>query len=73
MATFAPISYTYVPTAPRSKSVATRPKPTSKQPSTLEKLQRSKLSRAALDGPQLPATAATDSNEGYRPEIQGMF
>lgn len=38
MATFAPISYTYVPTAPRSKSTATRRKPALKQSSILDKL-----------------------------------
>jgi hypothetical protein len=48
MATFVPISYTYVPTTPRSKSTATRRKPAPKQSSILDKLWRSKLSGAAL-------------------------
>ncbi|KAF8850006.1 hypothetical protein BDZ45DRAFT_697068 [Acephala macrosclerotiorum] len=52
MATFVPISYTYVPTAPRSTSATARRKPTSKQSSILDKLQRSKLSEAELSTPQ---------------------
>ncbi len=51
MATFAPISYTTVPTAPRSKNVASPRKPASKQLSILNKLQRGKLSRAAGSTP----------------------
>ena len=73
MATFDPISYTYVPTAPRFKSAAARRNPTSKQSSILDKLQRSKLSGAALEDPQLPAQAVADNNGGYRSGIQGMF
>jgi hypothetical protein len=38
MANFVPISYTYVLTAPRSKSTATRRKPAPKQSSILDKL-----------------------------------
>jgi hypothetical protein len=57
MATFAPISYAYVPTAPRSKSAAARCKPAS---SILNK-----LNNAALDGPRLPATAAADNDGGF--------
>jgi hypothetical protein len=72
MATFSPISYNYVPTALRSKSAATRCKPASKQLNILDKLQHSKLSYTALDGPQLPAAAAAN-NGGYRSGIQGMF
>ena len=70
MATLAFKPYTYVPTAPRSKSAISRRKPASKH---LEKLQQSKPSSIVLDGPRLPAPAAADSNRGYRPEIQGMF
>jgi hypothetical protein len=68
--TFAPPSYTYVPTAPRSKSTAARGKPASSIP---DKLHRSKLSDAALNGPRLPATAAANNDGGYRSGIQGMF
>jgi hypothetical protein len=73
MATFDPISYTYVPTAPRFKSAAARRNPASKQSGILDKLQRSKQSGAAFDGPRLPAPAAADNNRGYRSGIQGMF
>jgi hypothetical protein len=38
MATFAPIPYTYVPTAPRSKSAATCSKPAPKPVSILDKI-----------------------------------
>jgi hypothetical protein len=48
MATFNPISYTYVLTAPRSKIVAARRKPALKQSSILGKNQRTKPSGAAL-------------------------
>jgi hypothetical protein len=68
--TFVPPSYTYVPTGPRSKSAAARCKPAS---SILDKLQRSKLSGAALDGPRLPATVTADNDGGYRSGIQDMF
>ncbi|TVY20230.1 hypothetical protein LARI1_G001640 [Lachnellula arida] len=60
MSTFVPISYSYVPTVPRSKSATIRRKPTSKQLSILGKLQHNKLSRAA----------AADNNGGYESGIQ---
>lgn len=60
MSTFVPISYNYVPTAPRSKGTTARRKSTSKQLSILDKLQRNKLGCAA----------ATDSNGGYKSGIQ---
>ncbi|KAL3418451.1 hypothetical protein PVAG01_10167 [Phlyctema vagabunda] len=70
MATFVPISYTYVPTAPRSKTATARLHPSSKQSSILEKLQRSNLNVAGRGTPQ-PAAASdirktistNDSNE----------
>jgi hypothetical protein len=55
MATFAPISYTYVPTVPRSKSTAIRHKIAPKAVSTFNKLQRSKLSEAVFSTTQLAA------------------
>lgn len=61
MATFAPISYTYVPTAPRSKSTAIRCKPAPKQSNILDKFQHSKLSGPALSMVRL--AAADDSGE----------
>jgi len=61
MTAFAPISYTYVPTAPRSKSTATRRKPAPKQSSILDKLQHSKLSEAALSMARL---AVADDSGG---------
>src|SRR5579862_7038225 len=48
MATFVPISYTYVPTAPRSKSATARRKPAPKQSSILDKLQHIKPSSTSL-------------------------
>lgn len=70
MATFVPISYTYVPTAPRSKSATTRHKPTSKQSSIFDKIQSIKPSGAALSTPR-PAVAAAANNRGDRPGIRG--
>ncbi|KAH0535945.1 hypothetical protein FGG08_007156 [Glutinoglossum americanum] len=65
MATFVPISYTYVPTAPRSKSATARRKPALKPVSIFDKIQRIKPSGAALSTPR-PAAAATaaDDNGG---------
>jgi hypothetical protein len=68
--TFTPLSYTYMPTAPRSKSIVARGKPASSIP---DKLYRSKLSDTALNGPRPLVTAAANNNRGYRSRIQGMF
>ncbi|KAI9863863.1 MAG: hypothetical protein M1813_003515 [Trichoglossum hirsutum] len=65
MATFVPISYTYVPTAPRSKSAAARRKPALKPVSIFDKIQRIKPSGAALSTPRTAAAAtAADDNGG---------
>jgi hypothetical protein len=71
MATFVPISYTYVPTAPRSKSATARSKPASKQSNILDKIQRIKPSSAALRTAQ-PAAAANDIR-GDKLGIRGML
>jgi hypothetical protein len=70
MATFVPISYTYVPTAPRSKSATARRKPALKPVSILDKVQHSKPSGAALSTPR-PAAAA--ANGGDKLGIRGML
>lgn len=70
MATFAPISYTYVPTAPRSTSAIVRQQRPSKQSSIFEKLQRSKLSGAELGKPE--AAAANDIGDD-KLGIRGTF
>lgn len=70
MATFVPISYTYVPTAPRSTSATARRKLTSKQSGIFNKLQRSKLSEAELSTP-LPAAANDIGSDEFG--IQGML
>jgi len=59
MATFVPISYTYIPTPLRSKSTVTCYKPAPKQLSILNKLQHSKLSEVAFSMARL--AAADDS------------
>ena len=64
MATFAPISYTYVPTAPRVKSAATCRKPAPEQPSIFDKLQCNKPSCAAPNGPELLVLFVVDNNGG---------
>jgi hypothetical protein len=69
MATFAFKPYIYVPTAPRSKSTATRRKPAPEQISILNKLQHIKSSGASLSTPR---PAAADDDGGYRPGIRGM-
>jgi hypothetical protein len=65
MATFVPISYTYVPTAPRIKSTTARLKPASQQSSILH----SNLSEAEISTPQ--PTAANDIGVG-KLGIRGM-
>jgi len=67
---FVPISYTYVPTAPRSKSTGTRDEPAPKQFSILDRLQRSKLSEAALSMARL---AAADDSGGDKLGIRGKL
>jgi len=67
MATLESISYTYVPTVPRSKSTKAPRKPYPKQVSILDKIQLSKPSSSALGTPRPPAevAAADDSrNDG---------
>jgi hypothetical protein len=70
MATFAFKPYTYVPTAPRSKSTGTRRKPAPKQVSIFDKLQHIKPNNAALSTPR---PAAANDNRGDRPGIRGML
>lgn len=72
MATFAFKPYTYVPTAPRSKSTATRRRPAPEQASILNKLQHIMSSGASLSTPRPAAAAAADDDGGYRPGIRGM-
>jgi len=75
MATFAfKPQYTYKPTAPRSKSTATRRRPAPRQVSTLNKLQDIMSSGASFSTlrPVAPAAAAADDDGGYRPGIRGM-
>lgn len=69
MATVAFKPYTYVPTAPRSKSTATRRRPAPEQVSILNKLQHIMSSGASLSTPRPAAAAAADDNGGYRPGI----
>ena len=70
MATFDPISYTYVPTAPRSKSTKAPCNRAPKQISILDKIQRIKASGAALGMPRPPAAvAAADDSRNNRPGI----
>ncbi|KAL5316367.1 hypothetical protein ACEPPN_015412 [Leptodophora sp. 'Broadleaf-Isolate-01'] len=74
MATFAfKPQYTYKPTAPRSKSTATRRRPAPRQVSILNKLQDIMSSGASLSTlrPVAPAAAAADDDGGYRPGIRG--
>jgi len=71
MATFAFKPYIYVPTAPRSKSTATRRKPAPKQVSILNKLQYIRSSEAVVSIPR-PAAAAADIDGGCKPRIRGM-
>lgn len=68
MAIFAP-PYTYVPTAPRPKSTASRYKPVLKPSSIVNNLQQNQSSDAALDSPQLPTPDIRDC----RSALQGMF
>ncbi|KAH8768526.1 hypothetical protein BGZ57DRAFT_987662 [Hyaloscypha finlandica] len=70
MATSVLILYAYVPTAPRSKSVTACCKPTSKQPSIFDKVQRIKPSGAAPSMTRLVAAAAA-GERGHRPGILG--
>jgi hypothetical protein len=69
MATLAFKPYTYKPTAPRSKSAATRCKPAPERASILNKLQQIRSSSASLSTPR----PAADGDGGYRPGIQGML
>jgi hypothetical protein len=77
MATFAFKPYTYVPTAPRSKSPATRRKPALKQVSIFDKIQRIKPSGTSLSTAQpaaaAVAVAAADDNESDKLGIRGML
>ncbi|KAI9775082.1 MAG: hypothetical protein M1839_001474 [Geoglossum umbratile] len=63
MATFDPIPYTYVPTAPRFKSTKAPYNRNPKQVSILDKIQHIKASGAALGMPR-PPVAANDRNDG---------
>jgi len=72
MATFAFKPYTYVPTAPCSKSTATRRKPAPEQVSILNKLQHIRSSGASLSTPRPAAAAAANDDGGYRPGIRGI-
>ncbi|KAI9770373.1 MAG: hypothetical protein M1839_003215 [Geoglossum umbratile] len=64
MATFDPIPYTYVPTAPRFKSTKAPYNRTPKQVSILDKIQRIKASGAALGMPRPPVVANDSRNDG---------
>jgi len=68
MATFDPISYTYVPTVPRFKSAVARPKPAPKQVSFSDEIQRAKPSSTSLSTPRPPA--ATDNDRSGRSGIR---
>ena len=70
MATFVPISYTYVPTAPRSRSTATRSKPALKPVSIFDKLQHINPSSTEFSMPQ---SAAVDDYGSGDFGIQGKF
>ncbi|KAI9760293.1 MAG: hypothetical protein M1840_002570 [Geoglossum simile] len=71
MATFDPIPYTYVPTAPRFKSTKAPYNRTLKQVSILDKIQRIKVSGATLSMPRLPATvAAANDSRNDEPGIR---
>jgi hypothetical protein len=58
MATFDPIPYTYVPTAPRFKSTKAPYNRTPKQVNILDKIQRIKASGATLSTLRPPAVVA---------------
>jgi hypothetical protein len=74
MATFDPIPYTYIPTAPRSKSTKAPYNRAPKQVSILDKIQRIKASGAALGTPRPPAAvAAADDGRSDRPGIRSML
>ncbi|KAI9779869.1 MAG: hypothetical protein M1839_007182 [Geoglossum umbratile] len=71
MATFDPIPYTYVPTAPRFKSTKAPYNRTPKQISILDKIQRIKASGSALGTPRLPAAvAAANDSRNDRPGVR---
>ncbi|KAH0542350.1 hypothetical protein FGG08_003288 [Glutinoglossum americanum] len=59
MATFVPISYTYVPTGPRSKSATARRRSALKLVNIFDEIQRIKPSGAAPNTPQ-PAPVANN-------------
>lgn len=74
MTTFEPISYTYVPTPPRSKSTTVRHKIPPKPLSILHKNQCIKPSGVALEKPRLLAVAAAVGDiRDERSKVQGMF
>jgi hypothetical protein len=80
MATFDPIFYSYVPTAPRCKSataqhVPAQHIPAQKQSSIPDKIQCVKPNDALFDDIRQVAVAAVlaDDDPGYRSEIRGMF
>ncbi|KAH7378864.1 hypothetical protein BKA64DRAFT_686831 [Cadophora sp. MPI-SDFR-AT-0126] len=70
IATFAFKPYTYVLTAPRSKSTATRCKLAPEQLSIPNKLQQIRSSGVSLSTPG-PAVALAANNGGYRTGIRG--
>ncbi|PQE24897.1 hypothetical protein CJF32_00007237 [Rutstroemia sp. NJR-2017a WRK4] len=78
MATFDPIFYSYVPTAPRCKSataqhVPAQHVPAQKQSSIPDKIQCVKPNDTLFDNIRQVAVAAVsaDDDPGYRPEIRG--
>jgi hypothetical protein len=74
MATFDPIPYTYVPTAPRFKSTKAPYNRTPKQVSILDKIQRIKASGATLGTLWPPAAvAAANSSRNDGPDIRSML
>jgi hypothetical protein len=75
MATFDPIFYSYVPTAPRCKSATAQHVPAQKQSSIPDKIQCVKPNDTLFDDIRQVAVAAVsaDDDPGYRSEIRGMF
>jgi hypothetical protein len=68
------VSYTYVPTAPRPKSVNARRKITTKQVSLLDKNQHTTPRGVAFNTPR-PSVAVTadDDDGGNGSSVRGMF
>lgn len=70
MATFVPIHYNYVPTAPRSRSKTARRKFSTKQPSILNENSRAKPIGVTPNAPRPPADVAADENGSRTPRYQ---